>query len=79
MVGAEKPHRAIFEHALRTVGVERTEDVWMVGDNPEADVGGALAVGIRALLADGVYPDSVGMTVLDAALHIRDQAEDLPR
>lgn len=74
-VGAEKPHRAIFDHAMRTTGVKPTDDIWMVGDNPVADVEGARAVGIRALLADGAYPDSIGMTVLEAAQHIRASAE----
>lgn len=39
----------------------------MVGDNPVADVQGARAAGIRAILADGAYADSVGVTVLEAA------------
>jgi putative hydrolase of the HAD superfamily len=69
-VGAEKPHRVIFEHAMRVAGVRPSDDIWMVGDNPVADIEGARAVGIRALLADGDYPDSVGMTVLEAAQHI---------
>lgn len=77
-VGAEKPHRAIFDHALRMAGVEHIEDVWMVGDNPNADVEGAQAVGLRALLADGDYPDSVGMTVLDAANYIRVHGGNVP-
>jgi putative hydrolase of the HAD superfamily len=69
-VGAEKPNRAIFEHAMRAAGVKPTDDTWMVGDNPVADVEGARALGIRALLADGDYPDSIGITVLEAAQHI---------
>jgi putative hydrolase of the HAD superfamily len=69
-IGAEKPHRALFEHAMRAASVEPADDIWMVGDNPVADMEGARAVGIRALLADGDYPDSIGMTVLEAAQHI---------
>jgi len=42
----------------------------MIGDNRIADVEGAQNVGIRAVLADGAYPDSKGMTALDAARHI---------
>jgi len=66
-VGAEKPNPKIFAHALRYVGVSSGDDVWMVGDNPVADVEGARASGLNALLADGDYLDSRGMTVLAAA------------
>lgn len=64
-VGAEKPHPAIFERALRAA--HAGPDTWMVGDNPVADVEGARRAGIRAILADGSYCDSVGVTVLEAA------------
>jgi putative hydrolase of the HAD superfamily len=47
-IGYEKPHRAAFEVALERCG--RPERVWMVGDNPVADVGGAQTVGIDAIL-----------------------------
>lgn len=47
-VGYEKPHPAIFEHALRVAG--HPGSVWMVGDNPNADVAGAEAMGIPAIL-----------------------------
>jgi putative hydrolase of the HAD superfamily len=68
LVGIEKPNPAIFWHALH---VSRAgADCWMIGDNPVADVAGAESVGIRAVLADGVYPDSRGMTVLEAADHV---------
>jgi putative hydrolase of the HAD superfamily len=66
--GADKPHPQIFAYALAVTGAGA--DVWMVGDNPVADVAGAEAAGIRALLADGAYPDPVGLTVLEAARHI---------
>jgi len=45
-------------------------DVWMIGDNPVADVQGARNAGIRAIFADGAYPDSNGMTVLEASHYI---------
>jgi putative hydrolase of the HAD superfamily len=48
LVGYEKPNLGIFEYALDLAG--RLEKVWMVGDNIEADVGGAEAVGIPAIL-----------------------------
>ncbi|HEY94798.1 MAG TPA: HAD-IA family hydrolase [Dehalococcoidia bacterium] len=48
LVGYEKPNPGIFAYALDCAG--RPEEVWMVGDNIEADVGGAEAVGIPAIL-----------------------------
>lgn len=39
-VGVEKPNPEIFAYALRYVGVSSGEGVWMVGDNPIADVEG---------------------------------------
>ncbi|HEY9293227.1 MAG TPA: HAD-IA family hydrolase [Microlunatus sp.] len=77
LVGAEKPNPAIFEYALMIT--EAGPDRWMVGDNPVADVAGAEAVGIRALLADGAYPDQRGMTVREAARQIASsRAQDAP-
>jgi putative hydrolase of the HAD superfamily len=48
-IGYEKPNPAAFDHVLGECG--RPELVWMVGDNPLADVAGAEAVGIPAILA----------------------------
>ena len=48
LVGYEKPNPGIFEYAKDLAG--RPEKVWMVGDNIVADVGGAEAVGIPAIL-----------------------------
>jgi putative hydrolase of the HAD superfamily len=45
--GAAKPDPAIFERALELAG---TRDAWHVGDSPEADVEGARAAGLRAVL-----------------------------
>ncbi len=50
-VGAAKPDPRIFKEALRKFGA-RGPDAWHVGDNPEADVSGARAVGIHPLLVD---------------------------
>lgn len=67
VVGAEKPNRAIFDYALNLFELAPTSDIWMVGDNPVADVEGARGAGIRPILADGAYADSRGVTVLEAA------------
>jgi putative hydrolase of the HAD superfamily len=69
-IGAEKPNPAIFEFAIDRAGVTAASNVWMIGDNPIADVQGARNVGMQAILADGAHPDSTGMTVLEAACYI---------
>jgi putative hydrolase of the HAD superfamily len=50
-IGYEKPHRRIFEWALAEAGVP-AETVLHVGDHVDADVEGATAVGIGAVLID---------------------------
>lgn len=47
-VGYEKPNPEAFRHALGACG--NPAQVWMVGDNIEADVHGAEAVGLPAIL-----------------------------
>jgi putative hydrolase of the HAD superfamily len=47
-IGYEKPHPQAFAIALAACGNPR--EVWMVGDNLQADVGGAEAAGLRAIL-----------------------------
>jgi putative hydrolase of the HAD superfamily len=49
MVGFEKPHPQIFHYAIEAAGAHHAER-WMVGDNPIADVEGAMRVGISAVL-----------------------------
>lgn len=46
--GFLKPHRLMFEAALARFGTTPEETVF-IGDNPTADVEGALAVGMRAV------------------------------
>lgn len=48
LIGFEKPHAGAFDAALRAAGHPETR--WMVGDNPDADVRGAEAMGIPAIL-----------------------------
>lgn len=54
--GYEKPHPQAFRQALDACGEPRV--VWMIGDNPLADVQGAEALGIPAILirTDGEAP-----------------------
>jgi putative hydrolase of the HAD superfamily len=64
LIGYDKPHPEAFRHALRECGdpVRR----WMVGDNPVADVAGAQALGIPALLirTEGGEPDALAAAQL---------------
>jgi putative hydrolase of the HAD superfamily len=50
-VGAAKPDARLFEAALAVVGASPGEALH-VGDSPEHDVGGAVAVGVRPVLID---------------------------
>lgn len=50
-VGVEKPHERIFRTALEEAGVEPAEAV-MVGDDWEADIVGARALGMRAIYVE---------------------------
>jgi putative hydrolase of the HAD superfamily len=50
-VGYQKPHPAIFEHALELLGA-RPEQALHVGDNPAADVAGARRAGVEPVLID---------------------------
>lgn len=69
-VGYLKPHPAVFEHTLRELGVHPDEAVF-IGDNPEADVAGAQAVGMRAVLRVNFSapPMISGLIVPDAAIN----------
>ena len=57
--GKTKPHQAIFRRMLELLEVAPDEAV-MVGDSPEDDIDGALAVGMRAVLIDreGRHPEA---------------------
>jgi putative hydrolase of the HAD superfamily len=64
--GYEKPHRQAFRLALERAGWPTS--AWMIGDNPVADVAGAVSAGLRAILvrtppADGSrhVPDLSGV------------------
>jgi putative hydrolase of the HAD superfamily len=50
-VGAGKPHPDIYARALEVAGVDAGAAA-MVGDSPDTDVAGALALGIEAVLVD---------------------------
>jgi len=54
--GKTKPHASIFRAVLDLLGVAPTEAA-MVGDTIEADIDGALALGMRAVLVDRLCLD----------------------
>lgn len=78
-VGFEKPHPGIFRYALKQAGV-RPSEVIHVGDHLDADVEGAINVGITPVLIDRnqrftraeVRPDVPIITALDQLLPIVD-------
>lgn len=76
-VGYLKPHPAIFKAALDVLGIEPCEAVF-VGDNPTADIAGAQAAGLRAVLRvnQTLSPMLSGLIVPDAALN---SLAELPR
>jgi putative hydrolase of the HAD superfamily len=65
-MGLRKPHPSLFQTPLAALGVPPQEAVF-VGDSPDADIRGAQAVGMRAVLTheyrhesvEGVTPDHV--------------------
>jgi len=55
-IGAEKPHRNTFDAVFRHYPAARAG--WMIGDSWRADVEGARAVGLRAILVRTRHPDA---------------------
>lgn len=68
-VGYLKPHKQIFHHALECLGT-KAENTLYIGDNPVADIGGAQAVNMRAVLRinHGHRPLITDMLVPDAVI-----------
>ena len=71
--GWRKPHPSLFEKALHELGVAPPEAVF-VGDSPFHDVGGAQAVGMRAVLTrQYVARPTDGLPEADAVIkHLRE-------
>jgi putative hydrolase of the HAD superfamily len=65
--GYEKPHPEAFALARRVAGDPPT--IWMVGDNPTADVAGAEAAGIPAILVRRDETDGQGVARRAPDLH----------
>jgi FMN phosphatase YigB (HAD superfamily) len=73
-VGHYKPDRAIFEHALASVGGVQPEQAAHVGDRRRTDVGGAVAMGMTAVRYNGVYEDEA-IRAPEASIVLGDLAE----
>lgn len=54
--GVEKPHRKAFETVFALY--PGAQSGWMIGDSWRADVQGALAVGMRAILVRSEHPEA---------------------
>jgi len=74
-VGRRKPERAIFEAALRPIGL-RPGEVVHVGDDLDADVAGAKGIGMRAVWFSPEPWPNPDAGLADAS--IRDHADLLP-
>lgn len=73
-VGDYKPARAIFEHALASVGGVAPERAAHVGDRRRTDVSGAVAMGMTAVRYNGVYEDEA-VRAPEADIVLADLAE----
>ena len=74
--GWRKPHRSLFERALRELNVTPGEAVF-VGDSPLHDIGGAQSAGMRAVLTrQYVTRPTERLPVADATIdHVRELRE----
>jgi putative hydrolase of the HAD superfamily len=55
--GVEKPHPQAFRNVLTALG--GATQIWIVGDSVQADIAGAQAVGLRAVLVRSQHPQAV--------------------
>lgn len=70
--GVGKPHPSVFREALRCLDVA-PGDVWMIGDNFEADMRGAASVGIGGVwLHHGRAVPASEVTPLHCISHVRE-------
>lgn len=73
-VGAYKPDKKIFDHALATVGNPAPERAVHVGDLRRTDIAGALGMGMTAVRYAGVFDDPPENGP-DATITVTDYAE----
>ena len=71
-VGVKKPDARVFEHALEVSKANKENSV-MIGDSLEADIHGALKVGLRAIhcVFDATTPVDKNINVVTSLLEIK--------
>ncbi|MCA6423709.1 MAG: noncanonical pyrimidine nucleotidase, YjjG family [Flavobacterium sp.] len=72
MAGVKKPHRNIFEYALSLADVPK-ENTIMIGDCIDADIRGAMAFGMQAILFDEkeIHSPEEGIMVIKHLLELK--------
>ncbi|WP_320774476.1 HAD family hydrolase [Streptomyces sp. CRN 30] len=71
-IDVRKPDPRLFELAAARCGTQLTPSDWMTGDNPETDIAGGAAAGLRAIWVRGrAWPDG-----LDVPHHTADDVTD---
>jgi putative hydrolase of the HAD superfamily len=53
-LGVEKPNTAFFSHVLVSLG--NYDAIWVIGDSPRADIGGARVAGLPSILIGSSHP-----------------------
>ena len=79
--GWRKPHVSLFQKAMRELGAEPRESVF-VGDSPVHDIGGAKAAGMRAVLTRqyATRPYDASLPQPDAVIdHLRELLDVIER
>jgi putative hydrolase of the HAD superfamily len=72
-IGVEKPHRKAFEAVFAQY--PSAKGGWMIGDSWRADVQGALAVGMPAILVRSEHPEApLRCATLDEVVDVVDGA-----
>jgi putative hydrolase of the HAD superfamily len=57
-LGYRKPHPSVFRKLIKELGVAENE-IAFVGDDPEADVGGALQAGLKPIWATYIWDNNI--------------------
>lgn len=70
-IGVQKPAKAIFDYALAETGAHRHRCV-MIGDNPDADIRGAIEAGWNAIYFNRKGKDYCGPGNPPVITHLRD-------
>ncbi len=73
-IGFEKPNPEAFACVLRDLGHPQT--VWMIGDNPEADIAGAARCGIPGVLVRCTAPGFEYAPDLGAAVDVLEDEDE---